>query len=62
MHFMTKGDNVLAATDEFLGVHIDMTTRRSSSFPSHIAETIDQLIAEHSAIDWQAPISGAIKV
>jgi len=63
LHFMTKGDApVLAATDEFLGAHIDMTTRRTSPFAPHIAENLDQMIAEHTALDWNAPLSGAMKV
>ena len=63
MHFMTKGDDhVLAATGEFLAAHIDMSTRRTSPFAPHIAQNLDRLIAQHSALDWDAPISGAIKV
>ena len=61
--FMTKGDDqILAATCEFLSAHIDMNTRRTSPFAPHIAHNIDQLIAEHSALSWDAPVSGAIKV
>src|SRR6185436_5899063 len=42
MHFMTKGDgHILAATCEFLGDHVDLTTRRTSPFAPHIAEKID---------------------
>lgn len=63
MHFMTKGDEmVLAATCEFLGAHIDMTTRRTSPFAPHIAENLDRLIAEHAKLDWEAPVSGAIRL
>lgn len=63
MHFMTKGDtDILAATDEFLGIHIDMKTRRSSPFAPHIAEQIDRLIREHNSVGWDAPLSGAMKV
>jgi acyl-CoA thioester hydrolase len=63
VHFMTKGtEQILAATGEFLGAHIDMTTRRTSPFAPHIAETIDYLIAEHSKLGWEAPLCGAIHV
>jgi len=68
IHFMTKGDDraadgqALAATGEFLAAHIDMTTRRTAPLPPHIAQRIDRLIAEHTALDWPPPLSGAIKI
>ena len=63
IHFMTKGDeHVLAATGEFLAAHIDMQTRRTSPFAPNIAENLDRLLAQHSALDWDAPISGAIEI
>ena len=63
MHFMIKGDEeVLAATGEFLAAHIDMRTRRTSPFAPHIAQNLDRLLAEHAALDWDAPVSGAISV
>jgi len=61
MHFMTKAEgHVLAATGEFLGAHIDMTTRRTSPFAPEIAENLDRLIAEHAALGWDAPVCGAM--
>jgi acyl-CoA thioester hydrolase len=62
IHFMLKGDELLAATGEFLAAHIDMRTRRTSPFASQIARNLDRILAEHSALDWAAPISGAIQV
>jgi acyl-CoA thioester hydrolase len=62
LHFMTKGpgeSGVLAATNELLGAHIDMTIRRTSPFPPTIAEAIDRLAAEHAALGWAPPVSGA---
>src|SRR6185369_13899032 len=46
MNFMVKDDTVLAATSESVAAHIDMRIRRSSPFPSAIAEAIDQLVME----------------
>ena len=61
MHFMEKEEaGVLAATAEILGSHVDMTTRRTSPWPAHLAAGLDRLIAEHSALGWEAPVSGAI--
>ena len=62
MHFMTKESNVLAATGEFLGAHIDMRYRRTAPFAPYIAENLDRLIAEHAALGWDAPVCGAMHV
>jgi acyl-CoA thioesterase FadM len=63
IHFMSKTDgDVLAATGEFLGAHIDMKSRRTSPFLPHIAESIDRVLAEHRALDWDAPLGGALHV
>ena len=62
MHFMiNESKSKLAATLETLGTHADMTIRRTSPYPSDIAQQIDALIAEQSQLDWQAPICGVIK-
>jgi acyl-CoA thioester hydrolase len=62
MHFMTKGKpEVLAARAEFLGTHVDMTTRRSSPFPPRIADPLDRLIANHALLGWDAPACCAFK-
>jgi acyl-CoA thioesterase FadM len=61
MHFMTKGvPEVLTTTGEFVAAHIDMTIRRTSPFPEPIAGAIDRLAAEHSALGWAPPVSGAM--
>jgi acyl-CoA thioester hydrolase len=63
MHFMSKTQGqVLAATGEILGAHIDMNSRRTAPFADHIAEALDRLIAEHAALDWSAPVCGALHV
>lgn len=65
MHFMAflinETHGVLAATLEALGTHAGMENRRTSSFPTHIAERIDEIIAENSRLNWQVPVSGIIK-
>lgn len=63
MHFMAKGDShVLACTCEVICAHIDMNIRRTSPFKPELAESIDRIIAEHAALNWDAPVSGAMKV
>lgn len=62
MHFMineTKGK--LAATMEGLGSHADLTIRRTSPYPPHIAAKIDVILDEQRKLDWDAPICGVIK-
>lgn len=62
MHFMQRdSDHSLAATIEALGIHIDMTKRKSVSMPDSIAKAWEHVIAEHAALDWEAPISGSLK-
>lgn len=61
IHFMQSvRDGELAATCELLGVHINLSTRRSTPLPAYIAEKLDALIAAHSQLDWQPLLSGAI--
>jgi acyl-CoA thioester hydrolase len=52
----------LAATLENLGTHADLTIRRASPLAPAIAKKIDEKLAEDQALDWEAPLSGAIKL
>ncbi len=52
----------IANTLEVLEGHVDLATRRSAPFPPDLAERIDALVAEHRALPWQLPLSGAIGV
>lgn len=62
MHFMVNEDaGVLAATTEIVGIHIDRDARRSSPLPASIAATIDRLLAEHQALNWDAPVCGLME-
>ncbi len=62
MHFMMKDNGqLLASTAEITAAHIDMRVRRSSPFPPHIAESLNQLVTEHAALSWAAPVSGAMQ-
>ena len=63
IHFMVrKRDRELAATYEMLGIHINMTTRRSNEIPTELAVAWDKLIAEHNQLEWDAPLSGTMGV
>ena len=52
----------LASTLEVLGTHADLTIRRASPLAPAIAKKIDDKLAEDAALDWEAPVSGAIKL
>jgi acyl-CoA thioester hydrolase len=66
IHFMlfmiNENTGKLASTLEALGAHADMTVRRTSPYPSHVTSKLDVLIAQHNALDWDAPVSGAIRL
>ena len=62
MHFMVnETTGTLAATLEALGSHADLTIRRTSPFKEEIATQLDAIIAKQSQLDWDAPLSGAIR-
>jgi acyl-CoA thioester hydrolase len=64
IHFMlfmvNESTNVLAATLEVLGSHADMRIRRTSPYPLHLAAALDAMVAEHNALNWEAPVCGVI--
>jgi acyl-CoA thioester hydrolase len=63
LHFMTNDDiQVLAATLETIGTHVDLRVRRSTPFPPNVAAAFDQLLAEHAQLPWPAPVCGAMRV
>ncbi|MDA1329775.1 MAG: thioesterase [Chloroflexi bacterium] len=63
MHFMLRvRDERISAIHELLGIHINLTDRRSSPLPDHITAQWDALIAQHTALDWPPPISGVISL
>ena len=52
----------LASTLEVLGTHADLTIRRASPLAPAITQKFDETLAEDQALDWEAPLSGAIKL
>ena len=50
-HQMYHGDDgQLAATSEWLSIHIDLETRRSAAFPDTIAERLGEIRDAHAAL------------
>jgi acyl-CoA thioester hydrolase len=63
MHFMVnETTGALAATQEAMGTHADLTRRRSAPWPPDITANLDALIAEHNVLPWEAPLSGAVQL
>jgi acyl-CoA thioester hydrolase len=63
LHIMTKDDgDVLAATGEFIGAHVDMRIRRTSFFPSHILKSLDLLMEVHGKVTAHPRIQATMTV
>lgn len=61
-YLVRVSDNELSSTQEMLGIHIDMATRRSTPMPAATAALWDRLIAEHNQLSWQPELSGSIQI
>jgi acyl-CoA thioester hydrolase len=62
LHFMVRDDDgVLAATEECVGTHVDLRTRRSSPLPAAVAEAFDRLAAAHARCGWEPPLCGVMR-
>ena len=62
VQFLVNEDkNVLSASCEFVGAHIDMKVRRMSAIPDETAAAFDQLVEEHNQLDWPAPLCGSMQ-
>jgi acyl-CoA thioester hydrolase len=62
IHFVVnEDDNVIAATGEFVGAHIDMQHRRMAPIPEDIGRQWDALIAQHNKVGWDPPLCGFMR-
>jgi acyl-CoA thioester hydrolase len=63
MHFMiNETTGQLASTLELLGTFADLQKRRAAPMPPEIAANFDAKITTDQQLDWEAPVSGVIKV
>lgn len=61
MHFMTIDESgALSCTQEHIGAHIDMRTRRMAPLPEGITSIYDRLVAEQNALGWDPPVCGVM--
>ncbi len=49
-HMYHQGEGYLAATSEWMGIHVDMEARRSAPFPDDIAERLGDIRAAHAVL------------
>jgi acyl-CoA thioester hydrolase len=50
----------IADTLELVSVFVDLEARQAAPFPRKTAAAIDHLIATNDALDWSAPVCGAM--
>ena len=63
VHFMINETTTqLAATFEALITHADLKLRRSAPMPGQIAQKFDGTLAKDTALGWETPICGAIRL
>lgn len=65
LHYMlfmvneTRG--VLSAIMEIMNSYADLNVRRTAPYPEAITTRIDAMLAEHTALPWDAPVCGVMQ-
>ena len=55
----TRGN--LASIFECVNSFADLSLRRTAPFPPEIAARIDEILKQHQALDWEAPVCGVMR-
>jgi len=55
-------EGFLVATSEQMAMHIDMNTRRSSSLPDRVQETLAKILRQHSELALPPQAGNAIRI
>lgn len=50
----------IAAIWEVVNSYIDLSARKTAPYPPEVAAKIDAILAQHTALDWDAPICGVM--
>ncbi len=62
LHFMiNESTGKLASTFEVLASYADLDARRTAPFPDDIRATIEDILARHQQLDWEAPVCGILE-
>jgi acyl-CoA thioester hydrolase len=62
MFMINETSGKVAAHFECVNTLVDLKIRKTTPYPEDIARKIEQLVAEHKALDWPPPTCGAMKV
>ena len=63
MHFLIRDeDQALSATLEAIALHVDLNARVGVPFPEVITARFDPILEAHKALDWDAPVSGGMRI
>lgn len=59
-YILNETNQALSCSIEYLSAYIDLNVRRVAPFPQDMVTKLDKLLSEHSAMNWQSPVCGAI--
>jgi acyl-CoA thioesterase FadM len=60
VHLLDESHHRLSFVMEEILLHIDMGTRRTAPWPEDVAAALDERIAEHAQLPWEADVSGSL--
>lgn len=59
---VNRSRGTVANTLEFLELHVDLGTRRTTPMPGALAEPLNAMAAAHAALPWSLPLAGPLGV
>lgn len=60
MFMVNETRGKLASIFECMNAFADLSVRRTAPFPEEIARQIDEIVAQHSKLNWPPPLSAAM--
>jgi acyl-CoA thioester hydrolase len=60
VYLLDESHQRLSFVMEEILLHIDMGTRRTAPWPEDVATALDERIAEHAELPWEADVSGSM--
>ena len=60
VYLLDESHQRLSFVMEEILLHIDMATRRTAPWPEDVAAALDERIAEHARLPWEADVSGSL--
>lgn len=59
---VNRSRGTVANTLEFIELHVDLATRRTTPMPTDLVTGLEALYAEHAALPWSLPLAGPLGV